>query len=1043
LVKTPRLPTLALVACAALLGTAAPAVAQTTYTWNDSTTDWTQAGAWTPAGPDWFQDTRLADALAAFGNRGTIFSQPSIGSATLFARGVALDNTGADWNLFGTSGRLTLGAGGLTLTGGGTTNVRADVALAGPQTWNVGSGGSVNVLNPLSGVTTLTKAGAGTLVIDNPDNSFTGTIAITGGSLLVGGPTHNAGGVAIRNAAIDFGANAGSIAPGGGGAHIRMGQVSGSNVAAAIVSPSQIVHMTALADAAFSGSVSMEGLNLFGTATQTFNGNTTALRGTVSVHGRAGLTLAGTGNATSGAISATSIVLRGGTLTLDNTGGNTQNAVGRLSDAALLRMVGGGTLRLVGNAADGSTENLKLEVTGGAAQVFFSGAHTIRVDHNGGAGGTVLGFDAGAANFTLRPVAGMTVDFVGTGGALGAAGANPRIVFTGAGQPVIGTVTGLLSDASGSDAAVGWATVNGTEWAGHGANGIVAVAPTRTSGTAAGIQAATATDLVVFNPSSNQTLTGSVTAATFKITPNGAASLSVGANNLNASAIMLAGANDFAITGTTGTLFGSANNIRYAHVVDPGAVLTTNLSLAGQNLPFTKSGAGTLALTGTANQLGFTSNQSIYIVQGTLRGTTAALGGGGATGGAFTTINLRGGVLEIDGAGAGGAVNYTRAITTSSGGAGGGVIRFGTTATERGEGGFSAVNAPGGVNVTLVTTVGGSTRAALQWNASTTDPFLADGYALLFGSPHSDSRVALTNNVALDGGTATAYVAREVRVTRGTGGVTDMAQITGVVTGSSAADLLKTGDGVLELTALNSYRGNTLVRGGALLVAGDLGLSGGEKTGNVVVGKGALFGGTGRVVTDVGKSVVVNPGGAIRGGSPVTTILGEHTGTLTVAADVGVFSTGSDRGTLQFEAHRTGTNAAAGSKLALADGFNLNLNPGAGNQFAVELVRTSVTTGLTFNESYAVTIASVGPNGNIKLNGVNVTGVIDPSNYVLQSTAYGFASYSLEVVADGSGNKNLQLTFVPVPVPEPAAVLGLAVLALGLGRARRRARSAV
>ena len=116
-------------------------------------------------------------------------------------------------------------------------------------------------------------------------------------------------------------------------------------------------------------------------------------------------------------------------------------------------------------------------------------------------------------------------------------------------------------------------------------------------------------------------------------------------------------------------------------------------------------------------------------------------------------------------------------------------------------------------------------------------------------------------------------LAREINVTKGEGNLTDKTEIAGIISGSSTTDLIKTGTGVLELTKPNNYMGNTLVQGGTLVVSGSLGVPGADnKTGNVIVGKGAVLAGAGSLYpsqedgSDL-KSVTVNPGGAIRGGT--------------------------------------------------------------------------------------------------------------------------------------------------------------------------------
>ena len=309
---------------------------------------------------------------------------------------------------------------------------------------------------------------------------------------------------------------------------------------------------------------------------------------------------------------------------------------------------------------------------------------------------------------------------------------------------------------SGTDAAVGWATVNRTGVGWVGPNGIVSVSADADDRDGCGGSDLKRDDPCLFNPTANQTLTGSVTAATFKILPGATATSLNIARTTSIPALMLAGPNDFTITGSTGRVMNGPP--RYIYVTTADTVLTLNTvaiadGQAAQSQPLTKSGAGTLALTGANNLLPFTATQNIYLVQGTLRGTVGALGGGTSSDGDFTTVNLRGGVLEIDGEGAGGPVNFVRANITSSANANGGVIRFGTSQFDRGEGGFSAFSAPGGANVTLVTAIGGSIRP-LQRNSTETNPFLTDATRFSSARRRANSRVALTNDIQLDGGTA-------------------------------------------------------------------------------------------------------------------------------------------------------------------------------------------------------------------------------------------------------------------------------------------------
>lgn len=170
---------------AAFLSTT-PARAQTTYTWNDSTTSWTTATAWNPNGPaDWTDGQRLVDTLASFGSTATIANVPSINSTVLVA-GISIDNTQADWDILG-SASLNIGGNGLTVTGAGnkSTTLAASTFLSLPQTWTVGQGMSLSATNTVSGSSNLTKAGPGELLLSNNANSLSGAITIAGGTLIV------------------------------------------------------------------------------------------------------------------------------------------------------------------------------------------------------------------------------------------------------------------------------------------------------------------------------------------------------------------------------------------------------------------------------------------------------------------------------------------------------------------------------------------------------------------------------------------------------------------------------------------------------------------------------------------------------------------------------------------------------------------------------------------------------------------------------------------------------------------------------------------
>jgi len=756
----------------------------------------------------WDTDAATTTATGGTGNWETSSSLWRTGSSTGTLGTWPTTGADNDANLSGTAGTLTLTTGisvndisvapspsGIYIITGATQTLTLNGTAQ--SVLDVASGSTLAITSGLAGTNGFTKSSTGTLILDSAAGTarLLGSITVNGGTLQAGSTTNNGASQVLRSNAVNLavGTNVTTV---GTTIDLRVGSLSGSGSVTPATGGAVNVH--ALADATFSGAITTTGgLNLRGGngTTQTFNGNLTGLTGTIGINSGATIKLSGTGDSTSGVLGTTAtLALRGGTLALDNTAGNTGAAGGRFGDAAAVSTTGG-TLSLVGNSA-GTTETV-------GAVTFNDGANTVSVTNNGGTGAQLTFTDTGS----LRDSTKMTVNFVGVGtGTLGSSGNNPRITFTG--TPFTGTVTGLLSNTTGSDTTIGWATANTTEWAGYGANGIVAVAPTLTTATNTGLQGGTATSVTLFNPSANQTLGAAATTGTLKLAPTTTGlSLALGANNLSTNAVMLAGTTDFTVSGT-GQFANSGSGTRYIWVTDANTTLSVSAPISSAS-PINKSGAGFLALTGASSQIAFAANQNINLLQGVLRGTGTSLGGATSAGGAFSTINLRGGVVEISGGG-----TFNRAFNLAGASGGGGINWDGGSGTTRGDGGFSAIG--GAASVTLMTTVGGATAASLVWNAA---GFVNNGYALTMGSTKADSAITFTNAIGLDDGTATNnYFAREIRVADNTGSSGDMAVLSGIISGSANADLLKTGAGVLQLTGANTYSGNTIISAGTLQV---------------------------------------------------------------------------------------------------------------------------------------------------------------------------------------------------------------------------------
>jgi autotransporter-associated beta strand protein len=205
---------------------------------------------------------------------------------------------------------------------------------------------------------------------------------------------------------------------------------------------------------------------------------------------------------------------------------------------------------------------------------------------------------------------------------------------------------------------------------------------------------------------------------------------------------------------------------------------------------------------------------TIYITEGTTRLTAAR---------AFTegVVSLFGnGVLEI-GADLNGttAGDFTRSV-----GSGTGQIMFGSG------GGFSAYGADRTVNL-------GGAGAALIWNPSGTANFIPDGKPFILSSPYANATLIFENPLILQNRT------REIRVNNGSAAVD--ARLTGKISNGNTANndqpvagLVKSGDGVLELTAGQDYRGTVSVVGGGLRLGADNVYAGGT---NALVLSGATL----------------------------------------------------------------------------------------------------------------------------------------------------------------------------------------------------------
>jgi autotransporter-associated beta strand protein len=736
------------------------------------------------------------------------------------------------------------------------------------------------------------------------------------------------------------------------------------------------------------GSATVSGLSVRGVGTSTINlGDGTAT--SLTLTGVTGTQLNGafnighgatvmlTGNTVAALTGTSSISLRGGGLILDNSAGNPTSE--RLTGSGAINIHGGGASLEFRSAAGGTN------FTGLTGTLTLGGGDaSIRVNQTG----------AGPLNITLgslfRSQLASTINFQNVGaGTLGGGGASdPTLTFTTA----PGLTNGVIALGTGSGA-LGFALYNGTDFASYDAtNGVIPVASTPVSGA---LSSAASQNIRI---TGNATIGASnVSFNTVKLLPSAAGqSLVSSGGNLNTVGLLLAGSIDYTITGGGG-ISGSAG--RYLHVVDPNTTLFLGTNL-GSSQATTKAGEGFLVLTGTTNQfVGGGSSAPFYLTGGTFRVTTTNFN---LNVGNAPNIRFRGGVIEYD-------VSGNSATLNNSVGTGQGSFNWYSSATgvnNLGSGGFSAFSS----NPANTLTVNLSSGTTLTWGGTTgiDVSFVQDGHALKFGSTKSNATVNWQNPVNLDSG-GDVHEVREIRVTRGVGNAEDRTRFNGVLAGSATTDLLKTGTGVLELTAANTYAGNTQINNGTLLVTGSITPNTGSS--NVFVHPAGTLGGTG-TLGSAGNNVHVFAAGTLApGASP---------GSLTVHGNVTMTSTAT-------YAVELGGATVGNYDQTVVNG-SVALNNAA---LTVTLVNGYTPTG---SDLLFVIVNDASDSISGTFNNVPQDGTITFGGYAAQVSYTGDSGSN----ATSGGNDVVLYNILSVPELGTCALLGLGALLVGSLRQLRR-----
>lgn len=857
-ISTHRLPHILSGAIAVLLfGNAAESVQAATFNWVNITGNFSAAANWGGTVPTGLDAT---DILVFGGDVGTtglptnytatndIAVNPFLLNKLLLQATTTTPGTGPVDTIVGAAA-LLFGGTNATITQNGTAAVvinepitlGANLLLTGSPVVGADTAhdkANVTFNGTLSGNFDITKSGTSTFRFGSagtagiPDNTWFGTLTISDGTIRFNNNAYTAPTALRANPVVLNSATAllttqfkqlSTALPTPSGfdpdSSLRLGTLSGSagtvearrETATANVFDSTDITITALSSGSFAGTLrnnqsgggSTSGtLTLRGVGTQTFTG-ILDLAKDVRVGDIATMVIGGSASL-GGQLSNAAIILGGGTLRLDNTAISNPN---RLRDGATtstgVETIGGGTLSLVSNALASVQETVsRLQL--GSSGNSRSGAVTINVTQNAASGISSLTFQSYARDSAGNPYD--TVNFTAKNGSgttipLGAATDGARVSF----NFVVPTFNGLLGNTGANVTAVGWATVNGTDFAATGAQGIVPAITTPTTDAALlGTTTGSATLNAVLAGNLTLSNAGGYSVNSVKITPTApgqAINLST-TGNLFTNAFLLAGTTDFTINSTGGGGIADAGGAAPRYFQVASAMLTVNASVGAAGGAIVKSGAGTLVLTNTSN---IAVGSPVVINEGTLRVNPATTMPAGE-------LRFRGGVLEITGGGTfsrqlGPGVNQ---LTWS--GIDATVVPNVAINQEQGSGGFSAFGANATVDLSP------TTGTDFTWEDN---GFVNSGHALLFGSTRANAMLTWVDNIGLTAvGQVTNYNARQFRAIDNPSSTNDVAVLSGTISGSVRNDFLKTGNGELILSGTNTFAGATLITDGTLRVNG-------------------------------------------------------------------------------------------------------------------------------------------------------------------------------------------------------------------------------
>ncbi|HRZ86294.1 MAG TPA: autotransporter-associated beta strand repeat-containing protein [bacterium] len=761
----------------------------------------------------------------------------------------------------------------------------------GTATLTTGSGNSTFNGN-VTGAGSLNKYSSGTLRLDG-FNSYTGGTTINGGVLsitttsILGNITDNA------NLTIDqtvYGelasiiSGTGSLTKAGigmvkltgsnsytGGTSISGGTLAGtpSTIKGNVSTSSGTALMFDMDTDANYGNV-ISGYADFikqGTATinmnsaQTYYGATKVNGGTMVLGGASGTN-----------VYTTSVVIGNGELKLDNSSANLGD---RLTNTAPVTLKPGGILEYIGYNNAASTETI--------GPVTIDGASTIKIVSSGSGSATLTGTGA------LTRTSGM-VNFVGTD--LGNA---QKMLFTT--SPVSQLDDGILP----------YATINGSEFATYGANGIAVY-----NGVNLKTMIGTSGPQDSVKKTSGETLSANNAINALMVNNNSTIDDSDNTHTLTINSGLVSSTGGSNVVSVNTLAFGSAEakiNVGSATDLTIGSVITGSAGL-------TKAGDGLLLLNGLNTYTG-----GATIAGGTLKGAASSISGNindnaqlifdQGTDGTYAGFIMGSGNVAKEGVG-------TLVMSAANTYAGETKVSQGTLA-------LGAINAAGGTTSVVVLNGAVLQLAAGNTIGDTASVNVSSGAVMLLTSGNSpldttgNDRIGSLSgagSVVLGTGSAGAYLE-----TGFNGGNTTFSG-----TMSGAGGLTKLGNGTMTLSSSNSYSGGTTVSAGTLKSTAAEALGSGDLTISAsVVDIGANNEGINKLyLTNFGKllgsGVVTGAGFEVQSGRIETGLAGA--GALNKTSDGTVTMTGSN-------SYSGGTTVSAGTLIGTTASLQKNITNNA------------------------------------------------------------------------------------------------------------------